>query len=429
MQRLRISDNRRFLTLEDKTPFFWLGDTAWELFHKLSLEEINYYFQTRAEQGFNVIQAVLLSELNGINTGNYYGKKSLTQTEQGYDPAKPLVDGEFTYWDMVDSVIAMAEKYQLYLALLPSWGDKWNLAHGVGPVIFDERNAYHYGCFLGKRYKECNNIIWVLGGDRDLHTMQHFQIIEAMVKGIKEEGANQLMTMHPMGCKSSSHYFHDAEWLDFNMIQSSHGSRNYPNYKMIEGDYKKQPIKPVLEGEARYEDIAVGFQSTNGYFDESDVRQSAYWAVFSGACGYTYGHNSVWAMIREQEVNETYIMDWKKALTRPGCNQMIHLKKLISSYSGLDWVPAPNLIKGNPEGANHITACKGRDYVMVYSPNGVSFEFEDNKDNMLTRELRWFNPRNGVEIVQRDNNLGVGSLIPPTAGRGQDWILILTFNI
>jgi hypothetical protein len=134
-------------------------------------------------------------------------------------------------------------------------------------------------------------------------------------------------------------------------------------------------------------------------------------------------------MIREQEVNETYIMDWKKALTRPGCNQMIHLKKLMSSYSDLDWVPAPNLIKGNPEGANHITACKGRDYVMVYSPNGVSFEFEDNKDNMLTRELRWFNPRNGVEIVQRDNNLGVGSLIPPTAGRGQDWILILTFNI
>ena len=426
MQRLRISDNSRFFSLEDETPFFWLGDTAWELFHKLNLEEIDYYFQTRAKQGFNIIQAVLLSELDGIKTGNYYGKKPLTKTEQSYDPSMPLVDEEFSYWDMVDAVIAMAEKYQLYLALLPSWGDKWNLAHGVGPVVFDERNAYDYGCFLGKRYKECNHIVWVMGGDRDLHTLEHFNIIKAMVKGIKDEGATQLMTMHPMGCKSSSHYFHEDEWLDFNMIQSSHGSRNYPNYKMIEEDYHRYPIKPVLEGEARYEDIAIGFQPSNGYFDESDIRQSAYWAVFSGACGYTYGHNSIWAMIREQEVNETYIMDWRKALSRPGSGQMNHLKKLMLSYSSFDWIPASNLIKDNQDGANHITACKGKDYVLVYSPNGVPFEFVDSMGMLVTKDLRWFNPRSGEEIIQRDNNCEAVRLIPPTSGRGQDWILIVS---
>lgn len=427
MQRLCVSDNSRFLTLEDNTPFFWLGDTAWELFHKLSLEEIDFYLQTRAEQGFNVVQAVLLSELDGIHSGNYYGKKSLTETEQGYDPAQPLLEGEFSYWDMVDAVIALAMKYKIYLALLPSWGDKWNLAHGVGPVVFKEDNAYAYGYFLGQRYQKFNNIVWVMGGDRDLHTQKHFQIIEAMVKGMKAGGASQLMTMHPMGCKSSSHYFHEAEWLDFNMLQSSHGSRNYPNYKMIEIDYQKNPIKPTLDGEARYEDIAVGFQPVNGYFDEHDVRQSAYWSVFSGGLGYTYGHNSIWAMIKMSEVNETYVMDWKTALSRPGSKQMIYVKQLMEEYTQFDWVPASQLVNNNPDGANHITACKGKNYIMVYSPNGVPFEFTKDMDNNEVKSLRWFNPRNGEIIIQEEISWESDKMIPPSAGRGQDWVLIVIY--
>ncbi|MGF7143944.1 hypothetical protein HNQ56_002374 [Anaerotaenia torta] len=425
MQRLCVSDNRRFLTLEDKTPFFWLGDTAWELFHKLSLEEIDYYLRTRAGQGYNVVQAVLLSELDGIHTGNYYGKKPLGETEQGYDPALPLLEGEFSYWDMADAVIEMAGKHEIYLALLPSWGDKWNLAQGAGPVVFNEDNAYAYGRFLGQRYRNCNNIVWVMGGDRDLHTLKHFHIIEAMVKGIKDGGAAQLMTMHPMGCKSSSHYFHEAKWLDFNMLQSSHGSRNYPNYRMVETDYHKMPVKPTLDGEARYEDIAVGFQPSNGYFDEHDVRQSAYWAVFSGAFGYTYGHNSIWQMIRSTEINETYIMDWKRALTRAGSRQMIFLKELMQKYSCFDWVPASYLVKNNPDGANHMTVCKGSDYIMVYSPNGVPFEFINDMDFKPIKSLRWFCPRNGEILIQSESVSESGKMIPPSAGRGQDWVLII----
>ena len=61
MQRLKVSENKRFLCLEDGSPFFWLGDTAWELFHRLSLEEAERYFQVRAKQGFTVTQTVALA--------------------------------------------------------------------------------------------------------------------------------------------------------------------------------------------------------------------------------------------------------------------------------------------------------------------------------------------------------------------------------
>ena len=425
MERLRLSDNKRYLINENGTPFCWVGDTAWEMFHKLSLEEADYYLKTRASQGFTVIQAVLLSELNGIAAGNYYGNIPLKLTENGYDPAQPMTEGKASYWDTVDTMLAIAEKYNIYIALLPSWGDKWNLAHGVGPVIFDPKNAFLYGKFLGKRYKDYDSIIWVMGGDRDLHTEEQFRIIGAMAEGIKESGATQLMTMHPKGCTSSSYYFQREEWLDFHMVQSSHGSRNYPNYKLIENDYQKIPIKPVLEGEARYEDIAVGFQPENGYFDEHDVRQSAYWAICSGAFGYTYGHNSIWAMIREKEVNDIFIMSWEKALFRPGGLQMQYLKKLLTEYQLHDRVPASQLIKNNPEGANYCTACRGDGYILVYSPNGVPFEIKEEINLTGIKGLHWFNPRNG-EVQKASVAEWTGNkFIPLTAGRGQDWVLLV----
>ena len=58
-----VSKNRRYL-MKDGQPFFWLGDTAWELFHRLTREEADQYLKRRAEQEFTVIQAVALAEFD-----------------------------------------------------------------------------------------------------------------------------------------------------------------------------------------------------------------------------------------------------------------------------------------------------------------------------------------------------------------------------
>ncbi len=52
---MRISANQRFLVHDDGTPFFYLGDTAWELFHRLTLAEAEQYLRDRAAKGFTVI--------------------------------------------------------------------------------------------------------------------------------------------------------------------------------------------------------------------------------------------------------------------------------------------------------------------------------------------------------------------------------------
>jgi len=157
--KLKISENKRFLVFEDNTPFFYLGDTGWELFHRLNKEETEKYLETRRTQGFTVIQAVALAELDGLNTPNAEGNKPLIDN----DPLKP----NEAYFEHVDWVIRKAAEKGIFIGLLPTWGDKVDKRWGAGPVIFNKDNGFRYGQWIGNRYKDSPNIIWINGGDRD----------------------------------------------------------------------------------------------------------------------------------------------------------------------------------------------------------------------------------------------------------------------
>src|SRR5688572_19621622 len=112
--RLKISDNKRFIVTADGKPFFYLADTAWELFHRLNREEADRYLQDRADKGFTAIQAVALAELNGHNDPNPYGHLPLID----FDPAKPAVkEGPSNdYWDHVDYIVDKGNSLGLTIA-------------------------------------------------------------------------------------------------------------------------------------------------------------------------------------------------------------------------------------------------------------------------------------------------------------------------
>ena len=162
--RLKVSENKHFIVKADGSPFFYLGDTAWELFHRLNREEAERFLKNRASKGFTVIQAVALAELDGLNDPNPYGHRPLLNN----DPTTPDVkDGANNdYWDHVDFIVKRAGELGMYIGFLPTWGDKWNRGRGAGPEVFNPQNAAAYGEWIGKRYKDATNIIWILGGDR-----------------------------------------------------------------------------------------------------------------------------------------------------------------------------------------------------------------------------------------------------------------------
>ncbi|WP_219838260.1 glycoside hydrolase family 140 protein [Paenibacillus sp. R14(2021)] len=427
LQRLRVSGNKRYLVQEDGTPFFWLGDTAWELFHKLSREEADHYLRTRAEQRFNVVQAVALSEFDGVATGSHYGRRPLKQNALGlYDPALPDVDADDNYWTHVDYIVDRAAEYGLYIAFLPTWGDKYNKElFGKGPEIFNGDNARVYGRWLGERYGSRSNIIWVLGGDRSLITRNHFEVNNSLAAGIREAvGDLQLITFHPSGNTSSSRHMHDEPWLDFNMIQSGHHEQVRENYKHVSADYGRLPVKPTLDAEPCYEDHPVNFNPLKGYFDQADVRQGAYYAVFSGAFGHTYGHHSIWSMTTEPA--PYFIMTWQDALHRPGASQMWHIRQLIEDRSFLDRVPDQSLIASQFEGANYMVATRGEHYGLIYSPNGIPFRASLGKWTGDVVHASWFDPRTGeYSRIGEFPNSGEAAFTPPSSGRGSDWVLVL----
>ena len=424
-QSLRISENGRYIEKENGTPFFYLGDTAWEMFHRLDSKEAGHYLKNRADKGFTVIQSVILSELEGLSVPNANGDLPLFNK----DPKKP----NEAYFKHVDTIVDKASSLGLVMGILPTWGNYWSSLHEK-EIIFTPENAEEFGRFLGKRYKD-KPIIWILGGDRNIRTNNDRKIVEAMAKGIRQ-GCNgqQLITFHPRGPGMSSDYFHDAEWLDFNMFQSSHGQHGHDNGLYAEHDYHLEPTKPTLDGEPRYEGIQVGFYfkgtDPRDRFDDYDVRQAAYWSLFGGACGHTYGNNNIWQMFapdRSPIIKAN--IPWYDALDHPGAFQMKHLRTLFEARSFSKLTPNPEIIKNSMELSGvPIRAVMASDssFAMIYSPSGRAFAVDKAIISGANKKAIWFDPRYGVSHhLSTSDTDGIQTYKPPTSGRGQDWILIL----
>jgi hypothetical protein len=420
--KLKVSENKRFLVFEDGTPFFYLGDTGWELFHRLNKDETEKYLENRRAKGFTVIQAVALAELDGLNTPNAEGNKPLIDN----DPLKP----NEAYFSHVDWVIRKAAEKGIFIGLLPTWGDKVDPSTwGKGPKIFNKENAFRYGQWIGNRYKDFPNIIWINGGDRD-GGGQNTAVWEALGSGIKSVDKNHLMTFHPWGERSSSDWFQNSSWLDFNMCQTGHGQRSYAIYKRIVArDYTLTPVKPCFDGEPRYEDHPVGWNpSVLGWFDEADVRQAMYWNLFSGGFGHTYGCHPIWQMLAPgREPVGLARHNWYDVLDLPGAGDLIHARRLIESRPFLSRIPDQSLIDSSyfPE-TDYVVATRGDGYAFIYFPTGWSASIQLDKIGAKTIVAHWFDPRNGAtKLIESFAGTGFRKFTPPSGGRGNDWILVL----
>jgi hypothetical protein len=418
---LRISDNRRFLAREDGSPFFYLADTAWELFHRLNREQADLYLRHRAAQGFTAVQAVVLAELDGLTVPNALGHLPLHDA----DPTRPVED----YFRHVDWIVDRAGELGLAVAMLPTWGDKWNRRWGAGPEIFTPSSAAAFGEFHGARYRD-RHLLWILGGDRTIDSAEHLEITRAMARGLRTgDLGRHLVSFHPCGQHTSAEWLHCEPWLDFNMCQTGH-AKDRDCYRSIALDYARYPAKPCLNGEPGYEHIPSGLKAGEPKLEADDVRKFLYWSLLAGAHGHTYGCNEVWQM---WEPGRPPLFDaslpWHEALHLPGAGQMRHARTVLESRPYFSRLPDQSLLASDPgAGGEHIRACRDQDRTcaLIYLPVGQEVRVHAGALGGEEGFASWLDPRTGSwEQEGAFNPRAENSFRPPTAGPGNDWLLVL----
>lgn len=251
-----------------------------------------------------------------------------------------------------------------------------------------------------------------------------------MANGIREVDGKHLLGFHPVGGKKATDYINDT-WLDFDMYQSGH-SRKTKEYSYVIESKKSLIRRPIINGEARYENIPDRFWEGKpyGWLNDADVRVSAYWSMVSGAAGYTYGCNDIWQMF---DVSKTPIInartDWQEALQLPGSAQMGYMKKI---FAKIPWqelnLDQQLILNENTEDESYIlSAIDSQNHVVIaYTPIGKTIKIDLSKIDSKKINAYWFNPRSGkIKYIGIFETSNPNEFIPWSHGWGSDFLLIL----
>jgi hypothetical protein len=432
---LRVSPDGRYFQQADGTPFFWLGDTAWLITQKLNREEVKIYFENRRAKGFNVVQCCVVQFLNDkcsngspALVGENITKLNVTPGSSPSDPA------QYDYWDHVDYVVDTAAATGIYVAIAPVWSHMVRrtplTAAQVGPYIEQ----------VAQRYKSRPNVIWLNGGSgRGHENADVWQVIGAT---LKRHAPQQLASYHPFGRTVTTDWFKDSAWLDFHLFTSGHRrydqdteGRKYgeDNWRYVLEARAVDPRRPVLDAEPAYENTPQGLHKPEEpYWTANDARRYAYWSVFAGAAGHTFGENSV---------RQVYIPAEKKPasgakgflmerLETDGARAMTHLKALVLSRPFFERISDQSVVAGDAgEKYDRVLVTRGKNYLFAYTYTGRDFTLKLGALTGPKLNVSWFNPRTGeVTAAGTVANSSTSTFNPPgNPAAGNDWVLVLDY--
>jgi hypothetical protein len=308
----------RYLADQNDQPFFWLGDAAWSLIAQLSKEDVDLYLDNRKEKGFSVILVSLIEHKFSANApANFYRELPFTEG--------PFSTPNEKYFDHADYVIKSAAKRNIIVLLAPLYlgydcKDEGWCAEVQAASIND---LYSWGRYVGTRYKDFSNILWVIGGDTDPSRVKD-KVLE-MVKGIRENDTLHLFSAHNQPETMAVTPWPDESWLTVNNVYS-YDSILYRHFKMA---YARNPVMPYYLCESAYENEhrATPLQ----------LRSQAYQAILSGAMGHIFGNCPIWHF----GAFKTWcgLTDWKAEMNNSGSVSMDYFQRLFRSRSWQILVP------------------------------------------------------------------------------------------
>ena len=346
LPRLRVSENRRFLVTADGRPFFYLGDTAWELFHRLKREDADALSRrTAPASGFTVIQAVALAEFDGLGAAERLRAHAASQTTIRRSPNED-------YFAHVDWIVDAGQRARAVHRVAADLGRQVEPA-SAAPGRRSSRprtpRPTASGSAGGTRTPD---IIWILGGDRPVENDAQKDIIRAMARGLRKgDGGAHLMTFHPPGGAGLGDVVPRRRLARLQHAPERPRRRSSPaaTTRRASTTTARRPSRCSTASRSTKTIRSRSTPKKLGHSIASDVRRPLYWDLFSGAFGHTYGHHSVWQMWTPARapINNP-LMPWTEAIDQPGAAQMQHGRALIESRPFLTRIPDDDVDRHRP---------------------------------------------------------------------------------
>ncbi len=436
---LKVSENHRYLVDQRGRPFRIQGDSAQSLIANLTYTEADTYLADRHRKGFNTVNINLLERKFAINAPkNRRGDHPFTDRDNFATPNE-------AYFDYADSIIDLAASKGMLVTLAVMYLGYHGGDQGWWSVLTNAVNTqdvcYRFGFYVGRRYKNRANILWVIGGDfTPPPGSEGEKRLHKFMEGIKAAGALQLWAADWNAPCLSTDVRAFASDMDVNAVYTygMTGSDGL-TYAESRAAYSYAPARPAYLKETGYEDEVI----LPG--DSSSVRKYEYWAVLGGAtAGIFFGHRDIWDFATSGWSSGAAPGHgpWQSALDSPGNLDMMHLGKLLDSVAWYKLVPSGTagtkiLITaggGTYGKQDYVTAAAAADgrVLLAYLPPGASTAGVAINMGSFAGPVRgrWFDPTSEIYFDIAGGalrNSGSRTFVIPgnnTAG-ARDWVLIL----
>jgi Protein of unknown function (DUF4038)/Putative collagen-binding domain of a collagenase len=421
---VRMSANNRYLVDQNNQPFMIVGDSPHSMIGKMSKSDAEFYLTNRAKYGINTLWVNLLcNDREGCNAD--------ATTFDGIPPF--IVPGDIStpssaYFNRVDEMVNLAAERGISILL--------NVVETVGWLATFRANglekAESFGKYVGNRYRNFPNIIWMYGNDfQTWEDPYDDAIVLAIAKGVRSADPNHMTTTELSYLTSGS--LDDARWEPLIGLDGAY--TYFPTYAQVLKEYNRSNFRPVFMEEANYE-----FEhnpNTDGG-SPSNLRRQEYWTMLSGATGQLYGSAYTW------KLPSGWLSSWRSKLDTPGAMQLSYMKNLFVPRKWYDLIPdQQHTVVTNGYGTpaafgtgsvttdTYAAAARTSDgaLVIAYLPTIRAITVDMSK-LAGTTVARWYDPSSGNFVNVSGSpvsNTGIREFRPigqNHVGDG-DWVLVL----
>src|SRR6266496_92444 len=425
---LRVSHDGRYLMHDDGTPFFWMGDTAWNGPLLSSAPEWDQYLKERARQKFTAVQWVA-TQFRAAPEGDARKQTAYTGTDHiAINPA---------FFQRLDEKVESMNKAGLLSVPVLLWAINGGGNPKVNPgVALPDEQAIRLARYMVARWGG-NAVAWILAGDGD-YRGEKADKWKRIGRAVFNDIAHAPVTLHPGGMQWVWKEFSEEKWYGFVGYQSGHGDDDQTLRWLTQGpltdDWTKLPHRPFLNLEPPYENH-LAYHSKKPHSPEN-VRRAIYWSLLGApTAGVTYGGHGVWGWDDGTKPPTDHPstgtpLPWAKALTMPAAEQMAHLVDFFTSIEWWRLRPAPIVVVNNPgtqSPSQYVAGAKSdeKDLMVVYVPQDRTVEIKLDAIPS-SPNVTWINPRTGekspaVAVVTAN------TCQFPTPSEG-DWILFMKMD-